>query len=250
MIGRGGMGAVYLAKRQADGTRVALKVMLARADGRSRARGLPARDRGHALAPPPAHRVPHRPRPHRRHVLLRHGVLRGGQRGRPPAAHARRSAPQPRGRHHPRGSRRAGLRARAGLRPPRPQAREPPPRERRRRRGEGHRLRPRQELPAGGPGQRPPRERWRASTSCRATAAHFRLPKPSRDVGAWAPRCTMLTAGYPRDFRPARTPPVILRGASCRPPARIRGCLTRWPWSWTGPPSMASRAPARRRARP
>ena len=32
MIGRGGMGAVYLAKRQADGTRVALKVMLARAD--------------------------------------------------------------------------------------------------------------------------------------------------------------------------------------------------------------------------
>jgi serine/threonine protein kinase len=32
MIGRGGMGAVYLAKRQADGARVALKVMLARAD--------------------------------------------------------------------------------------------------------------------------------------------------------------------------------------------------------------------------
>jgi eukaryotic-like serine/threonine-protein kinase len=32
MIGRGGMGAVYLAKRQADSTRVALKVMLARAD--------------------------------------------------------------------------------------------------------------------------------------------------------------------------------------------------------------------------
>jgi len=32
MIGRGGMGAVYLAKRHADGTRVALKVMLARAD--------------------------------------------------------------------------------------------------------------------------------------------------------------------------------------------------------------------------
>jgi hypothetical protein len=32
MIGRGGMGAVYLAKRQEDGTAVALKVMLAQAD--------------------------------------------------------------------------------------------------------------------------------------------------------------------------------------------------------------------------
>jgi len=32
MIGRGGMGAVYLAKREADGSTVALKVMLAQAD--------------------------------------------------------------------------------------------------------------------------------------------------------------------------------------------------------------------------
>ncbi len=85
LLGKGGMGAVYLAHRRAGATpgaggpadrRVALKVMLPRMVGPGRAGDLHPRDRGDALPASPEHRGAARLRQARGPLLLRARVLR------------------------------------------------------------------------------------------------------------------------------------------------------------------------------
>ena len=120
LLGKGGMGAVYLARhRRRRPAGRAQDPAGARRRGRGDGGAVPARDRGHPRAPPPEHRLAARVRPARGAHVLRARVLRARQRrvaaraaGRPalPAGRAAAS-PLARSRGLPRHTRRASCTA-------------------------------------------------------------------------------------------------------------------------------------------
>ena len=144
-LGAGGMGTVFKARHRRMKRVVALKVLSREVAGAGAVRRpVPARGRDDRPADPPEHRDGVRRRRGRGRAVPGDGVrqrpgpgVRGGQQ--------RAAAGGRRGRPHPPGGPRAGVRPRPGDRPPGHQAGEPPPR--RGRGGQGRR-------PRAGPAQR------------------------------------------------------------------------------------------------